>query len=51
MVYRFDEHYNGQVVAENVDWTRTKDLFRGLHFPSGELLLSYRDGIQVADRL
>ncbi|KAI0248306.1 hypothetical protein BJV78DRAFT_1131762 [Lactifluus subvellereus] len=32
LVYQFDEGWNGQVVAELVDWNRTHDLYRGLHF-------------------
>ncbi|GAA5950234.1 hypothetical protein JCM21900_003518 [Sporobolomyces salmonicolor] len=37
MVYQFDEAWNGQVVAEQVDWSRTKDLFRGLNFPASDI--------------
>ncbi|KAF9561324.1 hypothetical protein CPC08DRAFT_635599 [Agrocybe pediades] len=37
MVYRFDELWNGQVVAELVDWSQSHDLFRGLHFPSTDI--------------
>lgn len=37
MVYQFDEMWNGQVVAELVDWNRTHDLFNGLHFPAGDI--------------
>lgn len=37
MVYQFDEMWNGQVVAELVDWSQTTDLFRGLHFPAGDI--------------
>ncbi|ORY85453.1 hypothetical protein BCR37DRAFT_237488 [Protomyces lactucae-debilis] len=37
MVYQFDEHWNGQVVAELVDWNETKDLFQGLHFPATDI--------------
>ncbi|KPV74094.1 uncharacterized protein RHOBADRAFT_28493 [Rhodotorula graminis WP1] len=37
MVYQFDEAWNGRVVAEQVDWTRTKDLFRGLNFPASDI--------------
>ncbi|KAL8283833.1 hypothetical protein RQP46_005265 [Phenoliferia psychrophenolica] len=33
----FDEDWNGEVIAEEVDATRTKDLFRGLHFPSTDI--------------
>ncbi|EHS63676.1 uncharacterized protein PGTG_21762 [Puccinia graminis f. sp. tritici CRL 75-36-700-3] len=34
MIYKFDESWNGQVVAELVDWKRTRDLYRGLRFPA-----------------
>ena len=37
MVYEFDESWNGQVVAEQVDYSKTKDLFHGLHFPAGDI--------------
>ncbi|RXW22877.1 hypothetical protein EST38_g2993 [Candolleomyces aberdarensis] len=37
MVYQFDEMWNGQVVAELVDWNRTHDLYRGLQFPAGDI--------------
>jgi len=37
MVYRFDELWNGQVVAELMDWSQSHDLFRGLHFPATDI--------------
>jgi hypothetical protein len=37
LVYQFDEMWNGKVVAELVDWSATHDLFRGLHFPAGDI--------------
>jgi hypothetical protein len=37
MVYQFDESWNGQVVAELVDWSQTHDLYRGLHFPASDI--------------
>ncbi|KZS90438.1 hypothetical protein SISNIDRAFT_415403 [Sistotremastrum niveocremeum HHB9708] len=37
MVYQFDEHWNGQVVAELVDWNLTNDLYKGLHFPASDI--------------
>ncbi|KAG6844516.1 hypothetical protein H0H87_006277 [Tephrocybe sp. NHM501043] len=37
MVYQFDETWNGEVVAELVDWTKTNDLYRGLHFPASDI--------------
>lgn len=37
MVYQFDDQWNGQVVTELVDWSRTKDLFQGLFFPATDI--------------
>ncbi|KAK0188256.1 phytochrome-like protein [Armillaria mellea] len=37
LVYQFDERWNGQVVAELVDWEMTHDLYKGLHFPAGDI--------------
>ena len=37
MVYQFDEMWNGQVVAELFDWSKTHDLYKGLHFPAGDI--------------
>lgn len=37
LVYQFDEVWNGQVVAELVDWNQTHDLYRGLHFPATDI--------------
>lgn len=37
MVYQFDEAWNGQVVAELVDWNQTTDLYQGLHFPATDI--------------
>lgn len=37
LVYQFDEHWNGKTVAELVDWNRTRDLYRGLHFPASDI--------------
>jgi len=37
MIYKFDESWNGQVVAELVDWKRTRDLYRGLRFPASDI--------------
>ncbi|KAG6900397.1 hypothetical protein C0993_011385 [Termitomyces sp. T159_Od127] len=37
MVYQFDESWNGQVVAELVDWMQTRDLYKGLHFPATDI--------------
>jgi hypothetical protein len=37
LLYQFDEHYNGQVVAELVEWGKTTDLFKGLMFPAADI--------------
>ena len=37
LLYQFDEAWNGQVVAELVDWNQTHDLYRGLHFPATDI--------------
>ncbi|EJC98092.1 uncharacterized protein FOMMEDRAFT_97970 [Fomitiporia mediterranea MF3/22] len=37
LVYQFDEQYNGQVVAELVDWRQTHELYKGLHFPASDV--------------
>ncbi|KAJ7645612.1 phytochrome-like protein [Mycena polygramma] len=37
LVYQFDEAWNGQVVAELLDWSKTHDLYRGLHFPAADI--------------
>jgi len=37
LVYQFDEVWNGQVVAELVDWRLSHDLFKGLHFPASDI--------------
>ncbi|PFH53382.1 hypothetical protein AMATHDRAFT_45648 [Amanita thiersii Skay4041] len=37
LVYQFDEAWNGQVVAELVDWNQTHELYRGLHFPASDI--------------
>lgn len=37
MVYVFDEDFNGRVEAEQVDWTRTHDLYLGLNFPASDI--------------
>lgn len=43
MVYQFDESWNGQVVAELVDWNMSHDLFMGLHFPAADIPAQARD--------
>lgn len=37
LVYQFDESWNGQTVAELVDWNQTHDLYKGLHFPASDI--------------
>lgn len=37
LVYQFDEVWNGQTVAELVDWSMTHDLYKGLHFPATDI--------------
>jgi hypothetical protein len=37
LIYQFDEHWNGQVVAELVDWNQTHDLYNSLHFPASDI--------------
>jgi light-regulated signal transduction histidine kinase (bacteriophytochrome) len=37
MIYQFDASYNGKVVTELVDLAKTKDLYKGLHFPAGDI--------------
>lgn len=43
MIYQFDEMWNGRVVSEQVDWTKTKDLFRGLNFPASDIPAQARE--------
>ncbi|KAI9064701.1 hypothetical protein FKP32DRAFT_1611120 [Trametes sanguinea] len=43
LVYQFDETWNGQVVAELVDWNQSHDLFRGLHFPASDIPAQARE--------
>ena len=37
LLYQFDDHWNGQVVSELVDWRQTHDLYKGLHFPASDI--------------
>ncbi|EIM81705.1 uncharacterized protein STEHIDRAFT_66042 [Stereum hirsutum FP-91666 SS1] len=43
LVYQFDENWNGQTVAELVDWNRTHDLYKGLHFPASDIPAQARE--------
>jgi hypothetical protein len=47
MVYQFDEVWNGQVVAELVDWRHSHDLFKGLHFPASDIPPQVRKVFQL----
>ncbi|KAL8281241.1 hypothetical protein RQP46_006275 [Phenoliferia psychrophenolica] len=47
MIYQFDENWNGRVVAEQVDWSKTKDLFRGLNFPASDIPAQARELYKV----
>ncbi|KDQ62269.1 hypothetical protein JAAARDRAFT_30166 [Jaapia argillacea MUCL 33604] len=37
LVYQFDENWNGQTVAELVEWNQTHDLYKGLNFPASDI--------------
>ena len=37
ITYQFDEAWNGFVTAELVDWSKTHDLYKGLHFPASDI--------------
>ncbi|EJD55415.1 hypothetical protein AURDEDRAFT_94266 [Auricularia subglabra TFB-10046 SS5] len=43
LVYQFDDEWNGQTVAELVDRSKSKDIFRGLHFPASDIPKQARD--------
>ncbi|RDB16690.1 Cyanobacterial phytochrome B [Hypsizygus marmoreus] len=43
MIYKFDEAWNGQVVAELVDWNQSNDLYKGLHFPAADFSVQTRE--------
>lgn len=43
MIYQFDAAWNGQVVAELVDYKQTRDLYRGLHFPASDIPAQARE--------
>ncbi|KIJ54813.1 hypothetical protein M422DRAFT_152482 [Sphaerobolus stellatus SS14] len=43
LVYQFDESWNGQVVAELVDWNQTHDLYKNLHFPASDIPAQARE--------
>jgi light-regulated signal transduction histidine kinase (bacteriophytochrome) len=37
MIYQFDSSFNGKVVTELVDPVKTRDLYKGLHFPASDI--------------
>ena len=43
LVYQFDDQWNGQTVAELVDWNKTHDLYMGLNFPASDIPKQARD--------
>ena len=43
LVYQFDDQWNGQAVAELVDWNKTHDLYMGLNFPASDIPKQARD--------
>lgn len=47
MIYQFDASWNGKVVTELVDPTKTKDLYKGLYFPASDIPKQARDLYQV----
>ncbi|KDQ62255.1 hypothetical protein JAAARDRAFT_149003 [Jaapia argillacea MUCL 33604] len=42
LVYKFDEDWNGQTLAELVDWNQTHELYKGLHFPASDIPVQAR---------
>ena len=43
MVYQFDSDWNGNVVAELVDYSKATDLFAGLNFPASDIPAQARE--------
>ncbi|KAL4792215.1 hypothetical protein BDV19DRAFT_257598 [Aspergillus venezuelensis] len=43
LIYQFDSEFNGKVVSELVNPTMSIDLFKGLHFPAGDIPKQARD--------
>ncbi len=48
LVYSFDSQWNGQVVAELVDWSKTHDLYKGLMFPMTDIPAQARDLYRIS---
>ncbi|KAB5591393.1 Phytochrome-like histidine kinase [Ceratobasidium theobromae] len=51
LVYQFDEQWNGQVVAELVDWSQTHDIYKGLHFPAADIPAQARELYTISAHL
>ena len=49
LVYQFDDSWNGQVVAELVDWRQTHDLYKGLHFPATDIPPQARELYKISE--
>lgn len=54
LVYKFDDAWNGEVVAELVDWDKTHYLYKGMNFPatgipSQVIILASQRAGRVAD--
>lgn len=47
MIYQFDASFNGKVVTELVDTSRTVDLYKGLHFPASDIPRQARELYKV----
>lgn len=47
MIYQFDSTFNGKVVTELVDTSRTLDLYKGLHFPASDIPRQARELYKV----
>lgn len=43
MVYQFDQEWNGSVLAELVDYSKTSDLYHGLSFPASDIPAQARE--------
>ena len=43
LAYQFDESWNGKTVAELVDWNKTHDLYKGMHFPATDIPAQARE--------
>lgn len=50
LCYQFDDAWNGQVVAELVDWSQTQELYMGLHFPAADIPAQVCGGSPFSNR-